>query len=357
MKKVLTSLSIILMLAIGVVVSYVFNYRALPSADKKIESEENSVSVQTVSMPRLLGSNFSGYITRSGQTGVSKRVSATVQPASATNKLVDYTVFWDVGATRVEEPVSDYIIVEQDSDGSTDATVTCIQSFGEDTIILEVITRDGGYTAECVITYVGFLTEMSITSDTLSTVNTQARGDYYEVLTNNTYTFDINMDNVLHDVANYDLSVELGGVGQFYFFDRVAYMRGIGGIPSIDEPTLYNLGDMADKFLSVELNGNVMEVSVKSKALVNYYVEYPMSFNNVRTCVYSSVNWVVSSFTDDNGTQHSVNKRNSENNAMLSSAYFTVTVTDANTNISSEIKLWVESSVDGVRLSTNSLEF
>ena len=320
------------------------------------------LSVQSVSAPRIGGKALTAYSTRSGQTGVSKRISATVEPASAQNKLVDYRVFWIGEGEHAEEPVTDYVIVEQDSDGSTDATVTCIQAFGDDTVVVQVVTRDGGYTAECVVTYAGFISEMSITSPTLNTVNTTERGDYYELYTNQTYTFNVNMDNALHSVGTYDLSVETGGVGEFWFYPEFAYGQYDGGsltyktgwytfnTLNANSPKQYSLNDIVNQFITVSINVDIITVQVNTKELFGYYIA--TNSENHRTMVYC--NSAVYNRTTSQNVGYSESRQNAEN---LPSAYFTVTVTDAHTNISETIKIWVEAGVDSVALSAQNLEF
>ena len=364
MKKLLTFLlCVLLMGAVGLTACGSF----IDSTQKTVSNIDTDkpvagLAVQGVSAPKL-----GATITRFGagnnneQVSVSKTISATVEPSTALNKFVDYRVFWAAGAERENENVSDYVIVEQDSDGSVNATVTCFQGFGDDVIVVQVVTREGGYTAECNVTYVGLLTEMSVTSSTLNTVNTQERGDYYELYTNNTYTFTVDMDNDLHDVKNYDLSVTAGGVGEFYFFDKVVYeeygARGsfspAGWYPEkmpvgnmLKGPNLYSLNDIVDKFFEVVLNNNVVTVTVKDKELSNYYEAVSETY---REFVYDTygINYY-------SGRTPSESLENEQN---LPSAYFTVTVTDANTNIASTVKLWVVSSVNGVSLSAGNLEF
>lgn len=363
MKKLLTFL-VCFVLMIGSI-----GLTACGTNDTKQSTESNTgtdkpitqLSVQSVSAPKLGGKTLTAYSTRSGQTGISKRLSATVSPSSAQNKLVDYRLFWLGEGEHASEPVTDYVVVEQDSDGSTDATVTCIQAFGDDTIIIQVVTRDGGYTAECVVTYAGFISEMSITSPTLNTVNTTERGDYYELFTNQTYTFNVNLDNALHSVGTYDLSVETSGVGEFYFFDKVVYeqfgARGafspagwypekiMGGNLS-KGPELYALSNIVNKFIDVSISNNIITVTVKSKELSNYYEEVSEEY---REFAYDT-SWIMYSST----ATPSPRLQNEQN---LPSAYFTITVTDSVTDISETIKIWVEASVNGVSLSAQNLEF
>ena len=83
------------------------------------------------------------------------RIEAYVVPENANNREVDFSVAWDEGAQRSAEPVTDYVTVTPESDGSRIATVSCKKAFGDDTIVITVTTRDGGFTATCTVTFEG----------------------------------------------------------------------------------------------------------------------------------------------------------------------------------------------------------
>ena len=83
------------------------------------------------------------------------RIEAYVVPENANNREVDFSVAWGEGAQRSAEPVTDYVTVTPESDGSRVATVACIKGFGDDTILITVTTRDGGFQATCTVTYEG----------------------------------------------------------------------------------------------------------------------------------------------------------------------------------------------------------
>lgn len=89
------------------------------------------------------------------QNSVEVRIEATVTPANATNREVDFSVAWGDGAQRAAEPVTDYVTVTPESDGSRIATVVCKKGFGDDTILITVTTRDGGFQATCTVTFEG----------------------------------------------------------------------------------------------------------------------------------------------------------------------------------------------------------
>lgn len=83
------------------------------------------------------------------------RIEAYVVPENANNREVDFSVAWGEGAQRSAEPVTDYVTVTPESDGSRIATVSCKKAFGDDTIVITVTTRDGGFTATCTVTFEG----------------------------------------------------------------------------------------------------------------------------------------------------------------------------------------------------------
>ena len=83
------------------------------------------------------------------------RIEAYVVPENANNREVDFSVAWGEGAQRSAEPVTDYVTVTPETDGSRVATVACIKGFGDDIILITVTTRDGGFQATCTVTFEG----------------------------------------------------------------------------------------------------------------------------------------------------------------------------------------------------------
>lgn len=70
-------------------------------------------------------------------------LTATVLPAEATNKAVDYTVDWKnpTSAWASGKNVTEYVNVAQTSDGSLTATATCFKPF-EEPIVITCTSRD-----------------------------------------------------------------------------------------------------------------------------------------------------------------------------------------------------------------------
>ena len=89
------------------------------------------------------------------EQSVEVQIEAYVMPENATNRKVDFSIAWGEGAQRSAEPVTNYVTVTPQSDGSRIATVACKQGFGDDTILITVTTRDGGFQATCTVTFEG----------------------------------------------------------------------------------------------------------------------------------------------------------------------------------------------------------
>ena len=112
--------------------------------------------------------------------------------------------------------VTDYITVTPESDGSTNATVTCYKPFTGD-IVITVITRDGGFTARCLCNYVGKPTSLVI-EPTGATMVSDSDWNIRvaEVKSGNTYLFDLLPSNVFGSVSesyttDYTVSIQTHG--------------------------------------------------------------------------------------------------------------------------------------------------
>ena len=92
-------------------------------------------------------------------------LTATVEPANAPDKAVDWSVAfvnpsseWATGKT-----VTDYVTVTPTSDGALTATIQCLQAFGEQ-VVVTVASRDNeGVTATCTVDYVKKVNGLELT--------------------------------------------------------------------------------------------------------------------------------------------------------------------------------------------------
>lgn len=316
--------------------------------------EKMSFSAAAFAQPLAQFGEPSGTTVTSPQS-VDVRIEAYVYPESAANKAVDFSVAWGNAPTHGSEQVSNYLTVTPDSDGSTTATVSCKKSFGDDTIIITVTTREGGYTATCTVSFTGIASGIEITSSTATKKSTSERGEYYELGTSKTYTFNIGLTNAFNDAAG-NLSVtEIGGEGNMYFGNG-SYND--GGYINFTDMVQKSIGEFADEFItSATISGTTLTVKTGSSVLENYYSEYAYDEYDyyyakdaflVELDDYWNIKGPSDTFYNDNS------KYNAQN---IGSCYFYVTVKDNVSGLSETVRLWLVSSVSGVSLSKTELEF
>lgn len=317
--------------------------------------EKMSFSAAAFAQPLAQFGEPSGTTVTSPQS-VDVRIEAYVYPESAANKAVDFSVAWGNAPTHGSEQVSNYLTVTPDSDGSTTATVSCKKSFGDDTIIITVTTREGGYTATCTVSFTGIASGIEITSSTATKKSTSARGEYYELGTSKTYTFDIGLTNAFNDAAG-NLSVtEIGGEGNMYFGNG-SYND--GGYINFTDMVQKSIGEFADEFItSATISGNTLTVKTGSKILENYYSSYGPDEYFITDIYYDRYvvemndDWSIKDSSDTFRNQNA--KSNAQN---IGSCYFYVTVKDSISGLTETVRLWLVSSVSGVALSQTELEF
>ena len=317
--------------------------------------EKMSFSAAAFAQPLAQFGEPSGTTVTSPQS-VDVRIEAYVYPESAANKAVDFSVAWGNAPTHGSEQVSNYLTVTPDSDGSTTATVSCKKSFGDDTIIITVTTREGGYTATCTVSFTGIASGIEITSSTATKKSTSARGEYYELGTSKTYTFNIGLTNAFDDAAG-NLSVtEIGGEGNMYFGNG-SYND--GGYINFTDMVQKSIGEFADDFItSATISGNTLTVKTGSKILENYYSSYGPDEYFITDIYYDRYvvemndDWSIKDSSDTFRNQNA--KSNAQN---IGSCYFYVTVKDSISGLTETVRLWLVSSVSGVSLSQTELEF
>ena len=316
--------------------------------------EKMSFSAAAFAQPLAQFGEPTGTVT--SEQSVDVRIEAYVYPESAANKEVDFSVAWGNAPTHGSEQVTNYLTVTPDSDGSTTATVSCKKSFGDDTIIITVTTREGGYTATCTVSFTGIASSIEITSSTATKKSTSERGEYYELGTSKTYTFNIGLTNAFNDAAG-NLSVtEIGGEGNMYFGNG-SYND--GGYINFTDMVQKSIGEFADEFItSATISGNTLTVKTGSKILENYYSSYGPDEYFITDIYYDRYvvemndDWSIKDSSDTFRNQNA--KSNAQN---IGSCYFYVTVKDSISGLTETVRLWLVSSVSGVSLSQTELEF
>ena len=315
-----------------------------------------SFSAASLAQARAQFNEPSGTTITSDES-VDVRIEAYVRPDDAVNKKVDFSVSWGTAPTHGSEPVENYLTVTPDSDGSTTATVSCKKAFGDDTILITVTTREGGFQATCTVTFTGIADGISISGSTATKKSSSRRGEYYEVGTSKTYSFDISLTNAFDDVTS-DLSVkEIGGVGTMYFFNGYS---NDGGYYVYSETFQKDLSEIASKFItSATVSGNTLTIKTGSTILENYYDYSALDEYYIVEMLYD--HYLVEVRDDLMGYKVAgdsfVNQNAKYNAEHIDDCYFYVTVEDEISGLTQTVKLWLVSSVSGVSLSTSTLEF
>ena len=256
----------------------------------------------------------------------SQTLVATVYPSSASNKAVDWSVAWADSSKTAS--VSDYVTVTPKSNGSTTATVTCYKAFSGN-IVVTVKTRESGFTADCIVTFVGVPTEIKVTS------NLTEQSDGYHVGIGNTYTFNVAGDNPFHSVgADYqNVTATLTGVGSVILSYKEYYISS-GNTNWFDTSDKeVTLDSLKDNFITVNYANGILTVNTL-KAIESYY-ESEKLMDGGRTKSYSNIF-----------------------RSYVSDCYFTVTLKEAKSGLTKTIKIRFDDTVvAGVEMGENEMTF
>ena len=190
---------------------------------------------------------------------------------------------------------------------------------------------------------------ITITSSNATQKSTSERGNYYELGTNKTYTFNVNPSNLKN------LSVKLGGVGSLYFGTG---NYNDGGYLNFTYMAKKNLSDIVNLFItSVTISGTTVTLKTSVNDLFSYYSSSGPDDYYITTLYYDKLVYELDDYWNikTNPSDSFYNSKAKENMQLMPSCYFTLTVTDNVRGLSETIKLWVASSVAGVSLSNTTL--
>ena len=321
---------ILIAIALLALVVGVFTYmrnEGLKDLEKDDDSETLSADqlhVETVNSDFVILS-AGEPVTRSGNV-IEQTLTATVYPATATNKAVDWSVSW--GDPNNSTDVTDFITVTPESNGSNVATVACHKPF-DGTIIITVTTRESGYTAECIVTYTGKPTEMTVTSSAVE------RADGYHLGAGQAYTFNYAVTNVFGEVnpSYNNYKVELGAVGSVVlgYKEESTSSGNINWYDNLNQTV--TLDSLKDKFLSVTYADGA--VTVNTIKTVESYYESMERIDSGRTRAY-----------------HNAFR------SYASPSYFTVTITEQNSGFSKTLNIYIDDTVvTGVDLVATEMSF
>lgn len=168
-----------------------------------------------------------------------------------------------------------------------------LKPFGSDQITITVTTRQGGYTATCVVTFRGVATSIYLTSSVSPTTNS-GRGEYYDLPSKTSTTFTVNLSNVWDTVGSYDLSAEISAVGSIYVCD--VFGDSFGGSTN-ENVRQVNISDLMQYLgVTASVSGNTVTVTA-NKVLDSFFYshsegdEYGTGTWYYNDYVYYEVGW------------------------------------------------------------------
>ena len=259
------------------------------------------------------------------QMTVSKKIQAIIEPSTAKNVTVDWSVEW---GEKQKAEVTDYLTVTPDADGSLSATVTCKQPFtGE--IVVVCVTRQGKYVATCTVTYAGQPTDITLTG------STQETDGAYRFGIGNTYEYAVEMSNPFGAVGEKfnNVTVSVTGVGQVI----LGYME---HFQTQNKDKWYDASDTTVEYDSLKdalisasyANG---KLTIKTLSAVEDFYRGTGRMDGGRTIFYEG-----------------------KFRSYVSECYFNVTLTEQNSGCSKTIKVVYDPGVvTGVNMSQNEMEF
>lgn len=173
------------------------------------EDGEELTGEQTYAMPKAMtfrtaASLMSSNVSTQSAAYDSITLTATVYPTQAVDKTVDWSIAWVNASSSWAngKTVTDYVTVTPSSDGSTTATVQCLQPFGEQIKITVTSRNNTNATASCTVDFAKRITNISIKLGTggsnpssTNTYTANAGGtitvDYLTRITNNLFSYGI----------------------------------------------------------------------------------------------------------------------------------------------------------------------
>ena len=329
------ALALAFILIAGVVVGVIFwqngNISFTPvgqeqtaTPDEETPSEETPVSPieATISDNEHIRLAMSAAVT-AADNSVSQTLTATVLPSTASNKSVDWSVVW--GDESNETNVTDYVTVTPSSDGSTTATVTCYKPF-TGIILIVCTTREGGYTAECSVEFVGKPSSLSV-SGAISPTTDSTLGSSYKLGIGTTYTFTITGENVFNQVGSSFNNYSFYVVGYGDLTMGELHHNNLTLVDNWHDEYSSTVNELKDELISVSLSDGNLVIQTK-KSIEGYYRSSQRLDGGRNTYYYDKVK------------------------SVDSDAYFQVIVTEQNSGVSKSLYLRFDDNVvTGVNLS------
>ena len=230
-----------------------------------------------------------------------KQLVATINTAYIKSMLVDWEVYWLTNPYEPGTPVTDYVNVVPLSDGSLTANVECYQAFSRDGIVgVRCTTREGGYWAECKVTFIGHPTSLgfSLNGSAVTAAPTlEAEAEYVFDLTLVNPFADVNPEySPSYTLVNYGVAGEIEVLSGHFSSGRWGY-----GVVNRQEyastftSLLFPGAVLEAGKLTVDVGIPVQEIMLCTDEVNNQYVKYTSGYENVH--YYVTVQDTISGLT------------------------------------------------------------
>lgn len=333
------ALALAFILIAGVIVGVIFwqngNISFTPFKQEQTAMPDEETPVPpieaTISDNEHIRLAMSAAVTAADSSYVEQILTATVNPSTAEEKGVDWSIAWADGSDSSD--LSTYLTITPQFDGSNVCYVRAYAAFDKD-IIITATTRDGGYTATCTVQFVGNPSDMVIDFEGLSSVQDSGWGvPVYEIKTTSDYDFAISFDNFFHQVnpefvPNYEVSIACFGKVYIDVHDEDDYQQLI----ALDEKHMSMTKSIQEASIAVFMSGS--SVVIDPLATVE-------SFRlTKRVDRYTSYSWTFSSYED-----------------AAKKPYFQITVKETNTGLTETFNVRIVSGVESVSLDNTVITF
>lgn len=256
------------------------------TADSDVWDEAPDVDNENFAPIALkMSKEFTVYTAEDGKQSVSKTITATVMPADAPDKSVDWSIEW---CTPIEgKDISEYLTIEPESDGSLTATITAHKGFEGGSAYVTATTRVGGFSATCLITYDGAPDSLVFVHNGKEISNTGT----VTLTAGTTNEIKLDLKNTLNAVGskygNYEI-VKIQGQGRFTMTKQYI----INGKVTSSEDIVFNLEEGSytykneisggnstltitpEQFLTASVSGDVLTVKA-TRSESSYSSGYP----------------------------------------------------------------------------------
>lgn len=264
------------------------------------ENEDDPIPVEVIQTNNI--SLLSSTATTAADGTTSKTLTATITPADATNKKVDWSVaFKSASSTWAKgKTVTDYVTITPTSDGALTATVTCKKAFGEQIIITVKSREVSEVSATATVDYEKKLLDFTCALQRKTASTSYVAVDKIDCSAG--YTYNYIVTPVYSDFTKdktYSYTVEHGASDDFRSFVKngnfgivpdsfttglnssAVYFKGGTFTVELDEiyKLLSNTENTADKAITINANRNYIRNAVTQYSAGKNLITVRVSYN------------------------------------------------------------------------------